>query len=100
MGLHPPLITEDIFNLANDALEDRKKVKTGVNNDTVIKMYRQKGKSLVASFPKTRFRKGKSCNHPSSWNPYKFCSRLPMFYKGPKIKQRLKITSCLLWLPR
>ncbi len=37
---------------------------------------------------------------PPLRNLYKFCSRLPRFYKGLKIKKRLKITSCLLWLPR
>ena len=36
---------------------------------------------------------------PLSRNPYKFCSRLPRFYKGLKIKKRSKMTSCLLWLP-
>ena len=35
-----------------------------------------------------------------SRNPYRFCSRFPRCYKDLKIKKRLKITSCLLWLPR
>ncbi len=59
-----------------------------------------KKKILGASFSKNSFLKKGELQPPPSRNPYKFCSRLVRFYKGLKIKKRLKITSCLLWLPR
>jgi hypothetical protein len=57
-------------------------------------------KSLVASYQKNSFLKKGELQPPPLRNPYKFCSRLARFYKDLKIKKRLKITSCLLWLPR
>jgi len=59
-----------------------------------------KKKILGCIFSEKLVLKKEELQLPPSRNPYKLCLRLPRFYKVQKIKKRLEITSCLLWLPR